>query len=235
MKYWAHAFKILGLLFCSLEEQSGRHSSKSKGSSSGKNEIMDMTLPEIPKFTTQLSTYSNISANFEDGMLLSLSSSTGNVKDESQSAILQVISSIAKEISEVVSQTSSSAAPALKSPKGKRGKKEDELKIQEELERQQQKEEFMKRLTQRKKEIVDAVCENERKKNLYVTTPDGLHVSFHHDLIIENFEQLESAEKSFYLKQYRLTNTLPEETLENLDKVDEKYQCITDAGHVVKV
>ena len=116
MKYWAYAFKILGLLFCSLEEQSGRHSSKSKGSSSGKNEIMDMTLPEIPKFTTQLSTYSNISANFEDGMLLSLSSSTGNVKDESQSAILRVISSIAKEISEVVSQTSSSAAPALKSP-----------------------------------------------------------------------------------------------------------------------
>ena len=139
-----------------------------------------------------------------------------------------------KESSEAVTHTSNSAPPP-KSPKGKRTKKEEDLKLQEEAEKQQQEIENAKKLSQCQNIIRKLLKEIESVKNLFVTTPDGLHVSFLHSIVVPTSDDINKKEKSFVLKLQRIVNECDDVTLEGREAVTEIYRCVTDEGKVIKV
>lgn len=166
-------------------------------------------------------------------MIIAFSSSPLPRRLEESSKINSILSTISKETNGVVPPISSSVAP--KSPKGKKLRKDDEARQQEENERLQKEAENAKKVTDRQKEILDILKEQQAIKNLYVTTPNGVHLSFKHGLVVEDINSLDGSVETFVLKQQLLLNEREKVTLENHDVVKELYRCITDNGLILKV
>lgn len=169
-------------------------------------------------------------------MIFAFSTCTQHLQSEESLKVNKILSTISKvSSSEGVPPISSSSVP--KSPKGKKVKKDDEAKLQEETERLQKEADSMKKISDRQKQILEILKEQESASNLYLSTPNGIHLSFKHGLIVDDFDSLDSSptEKTFVLKQQQFTNEQEEVTLENHDVVKELYRCITDDGLVLKV
>jgi len=213
------------------KDHGGRKSILSENSNKTNNE-----LPSLPCKSQSICSYSNMTATFKDGMIVTLSSSDIQTTELSHIAILKTISSISKEPSEIVTQQISSSVAPPKSPKGKRaGKKEDDSKQQEEILKQQQKDEFAKSVLERQNEIICILKEKESKKNLYMTTPDGSHVTFQHDILIDQFYgDIYESNEILSVKQENLKCNHVEEKLEDLMKVNEVYRTITQDGYLIK-
>ena len=195
---------------------------------------LEPDLPPLPCHPEPSCSYSSMCTTFADGMIIAFSTSLPQVDDKSKTDLNKNLSGILKEPSDVAPQASNSVPPP-KSPKGKRTKKDDDTKLQEEAEKQQQEAENAKKLLQRQKEIIKIAKELEDVKNLYITSSDGLHVSFLHNIMVNNFEDLTQNENTFVLKQEHILNKTDEVTLESREAVLEQYRWITDEGKVIKV
>lgn len=161
---------------------------------------------------------------------------SSSIKQEKSSEIMKVeeiLASVSKEITEVVIPTPNNTVP--KSPKGRKGKKEEEARMLEEQERLQREAEDSRKLMDRQREITRILKEQAATHNLYVTCPNGVHLSFKHGLFIEDFEKLDCPNETFFLKQQLFSNHREKVTLENHDVVKELHRCVTECGMVVKV
>ena len=123
-----------------------------------------------------------------------------------------------------------------KSAKGKSKKKEEDTKAQEETEKLQAIElENQRKLLQRIDDIKKLTKEQEALKNLYVTTPNALHISFLHHISIGHSDASVSKEATFLV---RLENFAKESSCESSAKrgmVSELHRCIMEDGLVVQV
>jgi len=164
-------------------------------------------------------------------MLLSFNTITQEQDSEQNKKFSQILTKIKQEISEISTQQATTAPP--KSPKGKKGKRDDDQKQQEELEKKEA--EDAHRLQERRQQIERILKEKEALKNLYLTIPNGIHLSFKHGLVVNDLEQMERNEKTFLVRQEQLRNEKDEVTLDNCNNVKEMYRCITSNGLIIKV
>lgn len=208
------------------ESMSGEIETVSKPESTSGEIESEFSLPSLPEIPQPCCMYSNINATFSDGMILSLSSSVKTTNDK----LVDKMLSMSKEPSEVSKEPSQSTAHP-KSPKGKRTKKDEDAKAQEEADRLLREQENERKLQKRRQEIIKILKDNEGCKNLFVTTPGGLHVSILHSV---HWVDDDSCGKTWVLKQEQFVNKLDEDTLEQREIVKELYRCITENGWLMK-
>ena len=174
-------------------------------------------LPALPKYRKNISSYSAFKAYFSDGLILTISSSLST----ELSSILSGLEA------DSIEKSVSTLNP--KSSKTKQNKKEEEL---EQL--RKEKENFLK-LEERKSLIKQVIQEKLLLENLYLTVADGLRVTFVHNALINDYNDLDNILRYLIVRlQYSSPNTKIT-NLENLNEVFEVYRSVTDDGAVVKV
>ena len=192
-----------------------------------------MKLPPLPDIPPRVSNDSNITASLSDGVLVSYSAAPPQREVSSKAKVDEILSNLSKGFLESVSQQVVSAPP--RSPKGKKGKRDDEQKQQSEEQTRKEALEETKRMDERCSEIERILKARESTKNVYVSTPNGIRLSFKHGVIVHDHEQYENNTNTFLVKQEHVANEKEEITLENCDRVTERYRCITSDGLVLKV
>lgn len=191
-----------------------------------------MKLPALPDTLPHFCSHSNVTANLSDGVLISFSALPQKKEILNSAKVNEILSNLSKELLESVPQPILVAPP--KSPKGRKSKRDEEQKQGEVLRKEPSSMEA-KRLEERCQEIEGILRTRESMKNVYVTTPDGVRLSYKHGVLVNDHELLDENVKTFLVKQERIANETEEVTLENCDQVKELYRCISSDGLLLKV
>ena len=201
------------------------------------NEVnQQFKLPPLPDTPPRVCGDSNIIASLSDGVLLSYSAVPPLMEISNSAKVNEILSKLTKELSESASQPVTVAPP--KSPKGKKGKRDDEQKQQGGAgggEQGRNESDEAIKMSERCAEIERILTIQESTKNIYISTPNGVRLSFKHGILFHDYEQHENNVRTFLVKQERVLNEKEEVTLENCDRVTELYRCITSDGLVMKV
>lgn len=191
------------------------------------------TIPDIPALTEPRSEETYLTINFKDGMRLGIDSKTSTrLKDrfETLRTSIDGLKDSVKKLGTAGHVPSALNAKAT-SPKGKRNK-EDELRRQEELEKQLEKE-----TRGRIEEVIkDAYIARQvylRTGNLSVSCPDGLQLTFVHDEV-----KKKDAENILIIRQEYILGGNGKHSCEEVRlklMKEERARVITMEGTVIKV
>ena len=220
--------------FCDLDTKEPTMVRNDSSLSQALSQSTTINLPPLPQFPPGIASYSCLYALFEDGLILVTSACLPEPLNECQVAISKILSTVSSEAANILAKTSSQLGAAPKSPKGKRKGKDDDNKAQEELEKQMERER-QRQIDDRHKEILDKHKEKEACRNLYLSTPTGLQLSFQHTLASNKDSTTLSWREIFVLKQYHLSKNTKKEMLEDEDTVKEQYRSFAVDGSVIKV
>ena len=207
-----------------------------RGGQPSTEELSQQQLPPLPDTPPRICADSNIIASLSDGVLLSYNAVPPQMEISNSTKVNEILSELTKEFSESVSQPVVVAPP--KSPKGKKGKRDDEQKQQSVaggVEQGRKEASNEAKMSERRAEIERILTTRESTKNIYVSTPNGIRLSFKYGVLVHDYEQHENNARTFLVKQERVMNEKEEVTLENCDRVTEMYRCITSDGLVIKV
>ena len=200
-----------------------------------RNEFDDLisTMPAIPEICEPRCEESHLSINFNDGMRVGLESQTSTrlkCRLEALKSSVQTLKDSVKKMHSPGMNASTLNAKAT-SPKGKRNK-EDELKKQEELEKQIEKE-TRERIEATIKDVYDARRAYLGCRNLSVSCPDGLQLTFVHDEV-----KNELPRKTLSVRQEYVVNENGKHACDDKRSkilTEERARLITIDGTVIKV
>lgn len=196
------------------------------------NKFIDLlsTIPAIPDVPEPKSERSHLTINFKDGMRVGLEAHTSQRLRQQLDAVVESVQSVkdsVKNFNEAGGTASTLNAKAA-SPKGRRNK-EEELRRQEELEKQMEKE-TLEKIEAAIKDVSNARRACLRSRNLSVSCPDGLLATFTHDEVSER--RVLRVRQEYILKS---SGKHPCEEARLRVVTEEQARVITMDGTVIKV
>ena len=179
-------------------------------------------IPLLPDIADNICEYISLRASFADGMMI-VCSNTFEFEPGRQPEEIPVA-----ETSVESSQTATSDQSKVAKPKGKR--KEDDSKVQEDADKLKAvAQENEEKLRWRLNDIERLMKAQEGVKNVYVTTPDGLHVTFQHSVVVDFVESEVSLVRSFGVKLENVTWATT-----GVSDLSEVSRCVVEEGNVVQ-